>query len=184
MEPNTLFESLMGKVLDNGELSDVLQKILFSGEELSYSLYDTAVSDARMYGFVRNDDGKVRISNRIFEMLLYNHFLATEEMKDAPIYKVSSNERSKFIVDGQLDMEHILKRYVECFDDIYGDNFDKFSEAEGTRRFLLFIRPIINGTGNYYIEAQTRSQMRTDVIIDYLGMRYIIELKIWRGKKK
>ena len=114
MEPNTLFESLMGKVLDNGELSDVLQKILFSGEELSYSLYDTAVSDARMYGFVQNDDGKVRISNRIFEMLLYNHFLATEEMKDAPIYKVSSNERSKFIVDGQLDMEHILKRYVEC----------------------------------------------------------------------
>ncbi len=30
------------------------------------------------------------------------------------------------------------------------------------------VKPIINGTGNYYIEAQTRDQKRTDIIIDYL----------------
>ena len=46
---------------------------------------------------------------------------------------------------------------------------------------MLYLKPIINGTGNYYIEAQTRNQTRTDVIIDYLGKRYIIELKIWNG---
>ena len=40
---------------------------------------------------------------------------------------------------------------------------------------------IINGTGNYYIEAQTRDQTRTDIIVDYLGKQYVIELKIWRG---
>lgn len=28
----------------------------------------------------------------------------------------------------------------------------------------MFLRPIINGTGNYYIEAQTRDARRTDVI--------------------
>ena len=43
------------------------------------------------------------------------------------------------------------------------------------------IKPIINGTGNYYIEAQTRDRSRTDMIIDYLGTQYIIEMKIWRG---
>ena len=37
--------------------------------------------------------------------------------------------------------------------------------------------------GNYYIEAQTRDQTRTDVVVDYLGQRYIIELKIWRGER-
>ena len=41
----------------------------------------------------------------------------------------------------------------------------------------------INGTGNYYIEAQTRDQSRTDVIVDYLGKQYVIELKIWRGNE-
>ena len=49
--------------------------------------------------------------------------------------------------------------------------------------FLLYLKPIINGTGNYYIEAQTRDQKRTDVIVDYLGRQYIIELEIWRGER-
>ena len=36
---------------------------------------------------------------------------------------------------------------------------------------------------NYYIEAQTRDQTRTDIVVDYLGQQYIIELKIWRGER-
>ena len=47
----------------------------------------------------------------------------------------------------------------------------------------MYLKPIINGTGNYYIEAQTRDQTRTDVIVDYLGKQHIIELKIWRGER-
>ena len=58
-----------------------------------------------------------------------------------------------------------------------------FKEKDGRELFLLYLKPIINGTGNYYIEAQTRDQTRTDVIIDYLGQQYIIELKIWRGPR-
>ena len=40
---------------------------------------------------------------------------------------------------------------------------------------------IPNKVGNYYIESQTRDNLRTDMIIDYLGHQYIIEMKIWRG---
>lgn len=43
------------------------------------------------------------------------------------------------------------------------------------------MKPIINGTGNYYIESRTRDLRRTDVIVDYHGQQYIIELKIWHG---
>ena len=46
----------------------------------------------------------------------------------------------------------------------------------------MYLRPIINGAGNYYIEAQTRDQTRTDVIIDYRGQRFIVEMKLWHGK--
>ena len=56
-----------------------------------------------------------------------------------------------------------------------------FLEEEGRLYYLLYLRPIINGTGNYYIEAQTRDQTQTDIIVDYLGKQYVIELKIWRG---
>mgnify|MGYP001522993417 FL=1 len=48
---------------------------------------------------------------------------------------------------------------------------------------MLYLRPIINGTGNYYIEARTRDLCRTDVIVDYNGEQYIIEMKIWRGNE-
>lgn len=36
-------------------------------------------------------------------------------------------------------------------------------------------------TGNFYIEAQTRTKTRTDIIVDYRGRQFIIELKIWHG---
>lgn len=34
---------------------------------------------------------------------------------------------------------------------------------------------IINGTGNYYIEAQTRDQTLTDIIVDYLGKQHVYQ---------
>ena len=41
----------------------------------------------------------------------------------------------------------------------------------------------IHDAGNYYIEAQTRDERRTDIIVDYLGEQFIIELKIWHGNE-
>ena len=79
-------------------------------------------------------------------------------------------------------MELILERFVVYFDDLYGEKEESFLEADGRRYFLLFLHPIINGIGNYYIEAETRNEERTDIIVDYLGEQYIIELKIWHGK--
>ena len=78
-------------------------------------------------------------------------------------------------------MEKILEKFMIHFNDIYGDKSDKFKEDDGRKLFLLYLRPIINGIGNYYIEAQTRNQRRTDVIVNYLGKQYIIEMKIWHG---
>ena len=75
------------------------------------------------------------------------------------------------------------KKFMEYFTDIYGDSPEHFREENGRRLFLLFLRPIINGTGNYYVEAQTRNQRRTDVVIDYLGQQYVVEMKIWHGEE-
>ena len=72
---------------------------------------------------------------------------------------------------------------ITTYNDIYGSRSDQFKEEDGRKLFLLYLRPIINGTGNYYIEAQTRDQKRTDVIVDYLGKQYVVELKIWRGEE-
>lgn len=60
---------------------------------------------------------------------------------------------------------------------------NSFLEEHGRRIFLTYLRPIINGVGNYYVEARTRDLQRTDIVSDYLGCQYVVELKIWHGEE-
>ena len=54
-----------------------------------------------------------------------------------------------------------------------GDREQKFYDEDGRRYFMLYLRPIINGEGNYYMESKTRNSERTDMIIDYRGKTLI-----------
>ena len=182
-ENNALFESLINKIEDNQELYDYLYQILILGRKISYNPDDSVIRLAMMYGFLKEENGSVVIANRIFETRLYNAILTTKKMQETSIYKAGEWDKNQFIQNGQLNMEKILEKFILHFNDIYGSQPDKFKEEDGRKLFLLYLRPIINGTGNYYIEAQTRDQKRTDVIVDYLGKQYIIELKIWRGEE-
>lgn len=182
-EKNTLFKSLINKLKDYPELNQTIQTILFTGKSIAYNADETSIDIATMFGFVKNQNGKVVIANRIFETRLYNYYLSSVEMQSKDIYDKSLLDKNQFVMNGHLNMDLILERFVVHFHDIYGDRDEKFIEKEGRKYFLLYLRPIINGVGNYYIEAETRDQRRTDVIVDYLGERYIIELKIWHGEE-
>ncbi len=181
-ESAPLFESLINKIEDNSDLRDMLYSVLFRGEEFSFTLDNPTIGIANMYGFISNDNGKVRIANRIFETRLYNYFLSIEKTSSS-LAQDSAFHRNEFIQNDALNMEKILERFTVVYTDLYGGQSDEFLEDAGRRLFLLFIRPIINGSANYYIEAQTRNQRRTDLIIDYKGQQYIIEMKIWHGKE-
>lgn len=74
-------------------------------------------------------------------------------------------------------MDLVLEKFTEHFTEIYHGNNDKFIEENGRRLFLLYLKPIINGNGNYYIEAQTRNKKRTDIIVDYYGKQYMNETR-------
>jgi hypothetical protein len=180
-EKNTLFDSLMGKLSAYPELEKTIYTILFSGEKMVYNTDNEYIDIATMYGFIKNNNGIIAIANRIFESRLYNYFLSTSEAQNSKIFRVASNNKTQFINDNRLNMDLVMQKFVEYFDDIYGDNVETFDEDEGRRRFLLYLRPIINGVGNYYIEAETRNARRMDIVVDYSGERFIIELKIWRG---
>ena len=177
-----LFESLINKLEDDQQLCNLLYRLLFQGEKFLFSAYDSAIQSAVMYGFVKNQNGSLEIANRIFETVIYDWFISSAST-NSPIFSEGVNDKKQFIQDGQLNMEKILEKFILHFNDIYGSQPNKFKEEDGRKLFLLYLRPIINGTGNYYIEAQTRDQKRTDVIVDYLGKQYIIELKIWRGEE-
>lgn len=149
-------------------ISEAVRRILFAGDFVSYNAYNIGIADAEMFGFVRDDHGKVVVSNRIFEILLYNYYLSVNELQESELFKIGANSKEEFLQDGRLLMDKILEKYMRVFDDLYGDRDQRFTEAEGRRRFLLYIRPVINGTGNYYIEPWTRNNERMDLVIDYL----------------
>ncbi len=120
------------------------------------------------------------ILNRIFETILYDLFLP-EELLNNKMYDAGLKDKTQFIQDGRLNMELVLEKFVTHFDDLYGDQDKTFYEDDGRRYFLLYLRPIINGSGNYYIEAETRNRERTDVVVDFGREQLIVELKVWRG---
>lgn len=181
-EKNTLFESLIGKLNDYPELNSIIQTILFAGRSIPYNTDTQAIDIAAMFGFIKEQNGNVVIANKIFEARLYNLYLSTEETRNAPIFKTASRNKNQFIQDGRLDMDLVIDKYVEYFKEIYGEHYERFDESEGRRRFLMFIKPIINGTGNFDIEPQTRDESRMDVVIDYNGERFIVEMKLWRRR--
>ena len=176
-----LFESLINKLEDDEQLRNCVYSILMNGDRFSYNPDDAAVDLAVMYGFIKVTGGILQISNRIFETRLYNYFLTSKQMQKTPMFEAGAYDKSQFTENGVLDMDRILEKFVVHFNEIMGDKPEKFLEEKGREYFLLYLRPIINGTGNYYIEAQTRDHRRMDVVVDYLGEQFIIELKIWRG---
>ncbi len=180
---DTLFGSLMGKLTNYPQLKRQLRDILMKGDVISWQPYDEEQAQLRMYGFIKNINGSVAVANRIFEMLLYHHFLGETTKNDA-FRSDALVHKSIFINEDQrLNMPLILEHFVETQRRIHGNADEKFLEEEGRERFLTYLAPIINGTGTYSVEEQTRDKSRMDVVVHYLGRRYVVELKIWRGPR-
>lgn len=176
-----LFGSMVKQLDTYPDLRNMIEDIIYRGKRIPFSPEEKSINLGVMFGFLKEVNGQVAISNRIFEMCLLNMFMAEESGSDA--YTRGDIDRIQFVKDGRLDMDLVLKKFAEYFTDIYGDNDWKFAELQGRKLFLLYLKPIINGVGNYYIEAQTRDARRTDVIVDYLGEQFIVELKIWHGNE-
>lgn len=181
-ESSTLFDDIRKKLEDFPSLRIVLEDILFKGSQMPYNQYNQVMDVGIMFGFLKEENHAVVIANRIFEIFFYNLFISEQALQSA-IYQKGDEDKKQFLISGRLNMDLIIAKFVEHFTEIYGDNDCKFVEENGRRLFLLYLKPIINGTGNYYIEAQTRDRKRTDIIVDYLGEQYIIELKIWHGEE-
>lgn len=179
-EKNTLFDDMMKKLEDYRELRDMLYAILFQGKRIPYNQHNHVIEIGELFGLVKANQGVLVITNRIFETILYNLFMS-EEIMNSDSYEAALLDRNQFIENGHLNMERVLEKFTEHFTDVYGDCSDSFVEENGRRFFLLYLKPIINGVGNYYVEARTRDMRRTDVIIDYRGEQFVVELKIWHG---
>lgn len=178
--PNTLYDDMIKHITDHQDLQEMLNNILFEGQKYPYQEYDKAVSIGRMFGFITEKDGMVTVANRIFESQIYNYFLS-EELKKNHKQREALPDRNQFIQAGSLDMDLVMEKFYEYYQGLYSEEDEGFVEKYGRKLFLMYLKPIINGAGNFYVEDQSRTKLRTDIVVDYKGKQYIVECKIWRG---
>ena len=182
-ERNTLFDDMIKKIEQFPDLKSLLKEHLFSGESRKYNPLNKAFQLAERFSIINVHNGSFSIACRIMETAIYEYFMAEEN--ESEIYSAGSIEKTQFIKGSGLDMPLLLQKFSEHFNEIFrtadGTMDTKFVEKQGRKQFQLYIRPIINGVGHYYVEAETRDETRTDLIINYNNHEYVIELKIWRG---
>ena len=177
---STLMDDLSKNLENNPEFRDFMYSVSVNSIDYSFSLLNPMVNMGNMFSYIRNKDGHVVIDNLLFEEALFLYFTID--------YAIKNNSRLSpfqlnYVRNGRLNMEHVVSRFQDLMHEEYRDSTVPFLEREGRLLFLTFLKPIINGTGFYYVEPQTRDNRRMDLVVTYGKQEFIIELKIWRGDK-
>ena len=179
-EENTLFDDLIKNIENNKNLKDYALDIIMNGARNTFNIFNPTINLGVMFGYFKNQDNMVAISNRIFSQVLYNYFSSLLENNDT---MKKYNFKSDFIYGNALNIEKILIRFQQFMKEEYSSKNESFLENHGRMLFLSFLTPIINGIGFAFKEVQISEEKRLDVVITYNNNKYIIELKVWRGEE-
>ncbi|WP_341349719.1 AAA family ATPase [Clostridium butyricum] len=107
-EKNTLFDDLVRNIENYNELSQYIFGMLINGETKNYNILNNIIQFGEMFGYFVNDNGKVRISNRIFEQVLYNYYSSKIE---SSISMDNYNFKDNFVTQTGLDFKKVLLRF-------------------------------------------------------------------------
>ena len=178
---NTLLGSLTKNIETYPEFEKLMTDMLLGEKSYTYEPNVPAIELAMIFSVVKEDEtGHLMVHNQVFEQKLYN-YLSTKEMMRSPFG--FSEVQKTYIVNGKLNMPYVIERFQSIMQAEYRRTNESFLESQGRLLFLCFLKPIINGTGFYYVEPETRNGGRMDIVVTYGGEEFVIELKIWRGEK-
>ncbi len=176
---NTNFTGLIKNLENNPKLYDFVSKIILNGMDFTYNRHNSLIDLGTIYGVLKEEKGRTRLHNRLYEQLIYNYMSSNIETADGiTLYHVSDDYTLK---DGTLDIEKVIAKFQQFMKEQYSTKDTQFIERNGRLLFLAFLKPIINGKGFDFKEVQISEEKRLDVVITMGAAKYIIELKIWRG---
>jgi hypothetical protein len=178
-ESNTNFESLIKNLENNADLYQIVYELIILGEQKGYNVNNPTIHWGALHGVFANEQGRLKIHNRIYELLIYDYMSSKLETSLAT---ADYNFRDNFIdAAGNLDFEQVLLKFQEFMRQEYSRKDADFLERHGRLIFLAFLKPIINGQGFDFKEVQISEERRLDVVVTWRNQRYVVELKVWRG---
>lgn len=93
-----LFES-MAKQLDTyKDLHNIIEDIIYRGKRIPFSMEERSIHLGVMFGYLKEENDRVVIANRIFEMCLLNMFMAKEAITSEVFAKGGSDKPQAQIV--------------------------------------------------------------------------------------
>ena len=97
---------------------DMLEEIIYQGKSVPFSLQVKLISLGLMFGFLKEDAGRVAIANRIFEMVLHGQRSYKEQEEGTAMKRIIYTQRVEVIESYQerrdcADVE-IAKLIWEC----------------------------------------------------------------------
>jgi hypothetical protein len=182
-ENSTLFDDLIKKLEENQELSNLLFDLTVGKIRYPYNADDPVMKFGIMFGFLSKGTEGLQIHNKIFEIRLANYFIS-KNMRKWRENNVTQSPFNEIIRDNIFNMELCLTKFKKHYTEIYTDKDLKFLERDGKLIFLTYLIPLINGTGFYHFETETRDYGKIDLVIDFLKQQFILELKLWYGDSK
>jgi hypothetical protein len=179
---NTLFDDLVKNIDANPGFAELTKQILLRGLSPAYTPGNYAMDLGLMYSIFKVENHFIKIANIIYETKITNYFMSLDET--SVLCGKYTQERKDYFQNGVLNMRYLMERFNAFMKAEYREKDADFLERQGRLIFLSFLKGVINGSGNYAVEPETRNAMRMDVAVFYGGREYIIELKIWHGEKK
>ena len=181
---NSNFDTVIKNLENNEKLQQFMTKIIMNSKEYSFSNKVPIIDYATMHGLIKDENGKVRIHNKIYDECISEYIFGKLEIENGPFNTVQSTYLK---VNGKLDIKKLLLKFQEAIKEKYSksDIFKskEFLEENLRMQFFMFLKPIINGTGFSFKEVQTSEEKRLDVVILFKDEKFIIELKMWYGEK-
>lgn len=176
---NPLFDDLVKTLENNKVFFQLIKDMLLSGKNISFNALEPVMNFGINFGVFKDNNGRLAVSNLIFEECLYNYIIAKQVVQGAII----KNNQENFVENGHLNMKKILNRFQELMKEEYRNENKEFLEHHGRLLFLCFIKPVINKIGHYIVEPSTRDDNRMNLVIFYGEDKFIVELKLWYNQK-
>lgn len=72
-DSNTNFDNLIKNIENNRELKNLVKRIILDNDNITYIVYNPIINLGITYGIFKNEDSKVKISNRVYKKKIYNY---------------------------------------------------------------------------------------------------------------
>jgi len=175
MRRDTHLDSLIDKLLD-ARIRPIVDAVI-SGADVMYDNFNDNLQYAVDLGIIQKSGSGIMISNDIYKEIIPRvlnlSFMANIIPKVSPQWFIKP--------DGHLDMDALLREFQDFYREHSESWLDGFSYHESGKQLLLmaFLQRIVNGGGSIAREMAV-GRGRTDLVIEFNGDIFVLELKIKR----